>query len=248
MRVLAAKSRSNSFTEMQALSKPIPRKAPTRFWAVKSEGFARLKEILHVTVEEQNIWGQKIYLFVKFCFHLTKENYMKTLILVLVLASGNAFADEYYSVKSIKDIRGWYFIGGSPQPDTTLKTIVDKDGHITITDGDKWQENVRNYKPQVYYESKPSNSDDDQSTPQQIDIQSTPQQIDINALITRAKYLRENKGIGGAVEARQIMDQVNEAKARQNGTYDEYQRTHAIDKIDRRLKRIEIQQDLDREN
>lgn len=123
---------------------------------------------------------------------------MKRIVLVFLFASFNAWADSH-SVRSIHDAQGWYFTDGvSQEHQTSLKTIIDKDGHKTITDGDGWMANARNYSPPVSYnETKQAASQ-------------TP--------LEHAMELMETGGIGGMVEARSYMDTVDAIVSERNCT------------------------------
>ena len=59
---------------------------------------------------------------------------MKRIILVFLFASFNAWADSY-SVLSIKDSHGWYFIDGVSQGQTSLKTIMGSEVQWNVKPG-----------------------------------------------------------------------------------------------------------------
>ena len=133
---------------------------------------------------------------------------MKKLILVLICISSNALA-EYYDSQSLQR---------TPNTKNSIKTIVNKDGSKTITDGDHWIENVHKYKPPV-----------EEVNPQPV-APETPQE--------HVRKLMETGGIGGAVEARIYMDAVNSGNS-------EYQQQHEIRKMRKDLQNIKTQRIID---
>ena len=139
---------------------------------------------------------------------------MKRIFLVFLFASFNAWADGY-SVLSINDAHGWYFTDGVSQGQTSLKTIIDKDGHKTITDGDNWMANARNYSAPLarnYSAPLAHQANSLRGKYQQ------PQQVASQTPLEHARELMETSGLGGLVEARVYMDMVDATVSERNCT------------------------------
>lgn len=163
---------------------------------------------------------------------------MKRIILVFLFASFNAWADRH-SFRSIHDAQGWYLTDGvSQERQTSLKTIIDKDGHKTITDGDGWMANARNYSPPVSYKVHKEDGNANSR-------QSNGNQAMISDLREKAKDAIDHEGIGGAVAARQYTNMANGMEAAQNGTYEQYQQQREIEKVQNELQRMKTQKIID---
>lgn len=145
---------------------------------------------------------------------------MKIVILVFLFASFNAWADSY-SVLSIKDAQGWSFTDGVPQGQTSLKTIIDKDGHKTITDG-KDEGDSKHTIPVAPVASQTRNSDDNRSQ----------QQLGSQTPLAHAREILETRGWDGLVEAPAYMDMADSIVAQRNCTPGNKQPKFRLDQSD----------------
>jgi hypothetical protein len=137
---------------------------------------------------------------------------MNKLMLILLFISTNVWADYY----------DWQLIGKTPNSHPTLKTIIDKNGNKIITDGKDGEESnhtilVVPVAPQI------STSDDNRSQHKRFGSQ-TP--------LVHARELMETKGIGGMVEARSYMDNVDSIISERNCTPGNNQPKFIIDQSD----------------